>query len=74
MRFTELLREAAESIEDHDPNTIANLLRTAADTIDNNNVYKVKWAEIAERCARLEKENETLLAEKSSFWDPKNDH
>lgn len=63
MRFTELLRDVGQNIEDHSNDAIASLLYTAADTIDNNNVYKLKWAELGEQCARLEKENETLLAE-----------
>lgn len=73
MRLIELLRGAAENIEEHSLDTLANLLHVAADTIDSNNVYKLKWAEVAERCARLEKENETLLAEKNSFRNLKND-
>lgn len=74
MRLTELLRETADHLHEHSPDTLANLLHVAADTIDNNNIYKVKWAEIAEKCARLEKENETLLAEKTSLRKLENDH
>lgn len=74
MRLTELLRETANNLHEHSPDALANLLYVAADTIDNNNIYKVKWAEIAEKCARLEKENETLLAEKNAFRKLENDH
>lgn len=74
MRLTELLRETANNLHEHSPDTLANLLLIAADTIDNNNIYKVKWAEIAEKCARLEKENETLLAEKNALRKLENDY
>jgi hypothetical protein len=74
MRLVEMLRNTAENIEEHSLDTVAELLRVAADTIDNSNVYKLKWAELAERCAKLEKENGTLLAEKNSFWNTENDH
>lgn len=63
MRFTELLRDVATNIEDHTNDAVSSVLRTAADTIDNQNVYKLKWAELADRCATLEKENESLLAQ-----------
>jgi hypothetical protein len=63
MRFTELLRDVGRSLEDHNNDTVSSLLYSAADLIDNQSVYKLKWAEIAEHCAKLEKENETLLAE-----------
>ena len=63
MRFTELLRDVSQSIEDHSNDSVCIMLRTAADIIDNQNVYKLKWAELADRCAILEKENEKLLAQ-----------
>lgn len=63
MRFTELLREVSDGIEDHTNDSVCSILRTAADIIDNQNVYKLKWAELADRCAILEKENESLLAQ-----------
>jgi hypothetical protein len=63
MRFTELLREVSSGIEDHTNDSVCSILRTAADIIDNQNVYKLKWAELADRCAILEKENESLLAQ-----------
>jgi hypothetical protein len=62
-RFTELLRDVGQTLEDHNNDTVSSLLYTAADTIDNNNIYKIKWAELGEKYAQLEKENETLLAE-----------
>lgn len=63
MRFVELLRDVSQSIEDHNNDTVSSLLLTAADHIENLDVYKLKWAELAERCAALEKVNETLLAQ-----------
>lgn len=62
MKFIDLLRDVSDNIEDHHNDVVCSLLRTAADTIENQNVYKLKWAQLAERCAILEKENETLLA------------
>lgn len=63
MRFTELLRDVSFSIEDHSNDSVCSILRTAADLIDNQNIYKLKWAELSNRCAILEKENEKLLAQ-----------
>lgn len=63
MRFIELLRDVSQNIEDHHNDVVCSLLRTAADTIESQNLYKLKWAEMADRCAILEKENETLLAQ-----------
>lgn len=63
MRFVELLRDVSYNIEDHNNDTVCSLLRTAADTIETQNIYKLKWAELADRFAILEKENETLLAQ-----------
>jgi hypothetical protein len=63
MRFTELLRDVSDNLEDHTNDSVCSILRTAADIIDNQTVYKLKWAELANRCAILEKENESLLAQ-----------
>jgi hypothetical protein len=62
MRLTELLRDVGQNLEDHHNDTVSSLLFTAADTIDNNNVYKLKWAELGEQYAILEKHYETVLA------------
>lgn len=72
MRLTEFMRDTAENISDHSLDTLSNLLIAAADTIDSQNVYKLKWAEIAEKYSRLEKEYETLLAE--THGKKKDDH
>lgn len=74
MRFTDLLRNVADSLDDHHPDMIGSLLLTAADNIDNQNIYKLKWAEIAEKYAKLEKENETLLDELKTHRKTKDDH
>ena len=63
MRLTELLRDVGQNLEDHHNDTVSSLLLTAADAIDNNNIYKVKWAELGEQYATLEKHYETVLAE-----------
>lgn len=63
MRLTELLRDVADNLEISDPDMVASVLRTAADTIESNNIYKVKWAELGEQYATLEKHYETVLAE-----------
>ena len=63
MRLTELLRDVGQNLEAHNNDTVSSLLFTAADTIDNNNVYKLKWAELGEQYAILEKHYETVLAE-----------
>lgn len=72
MRLTEFMRDAAENISDHSLDTLSNLLVAAADTIDSQNVYKLKWAEIADKYSRLEKEYETLLAKNTR--KKKDDH
>lgn len=63
MRFVELLRDVSKNLDNHNIDTISSLFLTAADHIESQNLYKVKWAEMADRCAALEKENETLLAQ-----------
>ena len=63
MRFVELLRDISNNLEEHNNDTVSSLLMTAADHIESQNLYKLKWAEMADRCAILEKENETLLAQ-----------
>lgn len=63
MKFTELLRDVSHNLEDHSNDSVSSVLKTAADIIDNQNVYKLKWAELADRYATLEKENESLLAQ-----------
>lgn len=73
MTFVELLRDAALNIEDHHNDVVCSLLRTAADHIDSQNIYKLKWAEMADRCVALEKENETLLAQINILRNQKNE-
>jgi hypothetical protein len=63
MRFVELLRDVSNNIQDHNNDTVSSLLLTAADHIQNLDIYKLKWAELADRCLALETENETLLAQ-----------
>lgn len=63
MRLTELLRDVGQNLEDHNNDTISSLFFTAADALENNNIYKLKWAELGEQYATLEKAHETLLAE-----------
>lgn len=73
MRLTELLRDVGQNLEDHNNDTISSLLLTAADAIDNNNVYKLKWAELGEQYATLEKAHETVLAELKTLRNTKDE-
>ena len=69
MKFTDLLREAAAVPEELNKTELFHLLVTAADIIEKQSVYKLKWAEVAGRCATLEKENESLLAQIQTIKD-----
>jgi hypothetical protein len=74
MRFTELLRDVLLNTNDYSQETILSILETSADMIDSLHSYKVLWATVADKCARLEKENEALLDELKIYRNTKNDH
>lgn len=69
MKFIELLREAAAIPHELNAKEIGHLLRGAADLIEHQQIYKLRWAEAADKCARLERENESLLAKTKTTKD-----